>query len=112
LWSTLGLDIVNAGKSEQYAAAVEYFGRVQRRSAVAGLRDGWDQLVDQVRASHYRRVGFIREFDKVVTRVTPEPELGFLVKPVPAGLRRNDLRGRAERGVPRCRHPGSWWNAR
>jgi hypothetical protein len=61
LWRALGLDIVNAGKSRQYAAAVEYFGRVQRRSAVAGLRDGWDQLVDRVRANHYRKAGFIRD---------------------------------------------------
>lgn len=26
LWRELGLDIVNAGKSERHAAAVEYFG--------------------------------------------------------------------------------------
>ena len=80
MWRALGLDIVNAGKSKQYAAAVECFGRVQRRFAVAGLRDGWDQLVDQVRANHYRKAGFIREFEKVVTGVTPEAELDFLGK--------------------------------
>jgi hypothetical protein len=112
LWRTLGLDIANAGKSKQYAAAVECFGRVQRCFAVAGLQDGWDQLVDQVRASRYRKVGFIREFRKVVTRVTPEPELGFLVKPVPAGLRRNDFPVAPNAACQGGRHPGSWWNAR
>jgi len=80
LWRALGLDIVNAGKSKQYASAVEYFGRAQRCFAVAGLPDCWDQLVDQVRANHYRKAGFIREFEKVVTGVTPEPEPSFLEK--------------------------------
>ena len=80
LWRALGLDIVNGGKSKQYAAAVEYFGRAQRCFAVAGLPDCWDQLVDQVRANHYRKAGFIREFEKVVTGVTPEPEPSFLEK--------------------------------
>ena len=40
----------------------------------------WDQLVHQVRANHYRKVGFIREFEKVVTGVTPGPEPTFLAK--------------------------------
>jgi hypothetical protein len=57
VWRALGLDIVNAGKSNQYAAAVEDFGRAKRCFAVAGLPDGWDQLVDQVRANHYRKAG-------------------------------------------------------
>jgi hypothetical protein len=91
LWRALGLDIVNAGKSKQYAAAVEYFGRVQRCFAVAGLPDCWDELVDQVRANHYRKAGFIREFEKVVTGVTPEPGQASWRRPAPAGLRRNDF---------------------
>jgi len=56
---------------------VECFGRAQRCFAVAGLPDCWDQLVDQVRANRYRKAGFIREFEKVVTGVTPEPEPSF-----------------------------------
>src|SRR5260370_9744872 len=48
--------------------------------APAGLTDCWDRLVDQVRANHYRKAGFIREFEKVATGVTPEPEPSFLEK--------------------------------
>src|SRR5712691_2256452 len=55
LWRALGTIIVNAGKSKQYAAAVECFGRAQRCFAAAGLPDCWDQLVDQVRANRYRK---------------------------------------------------------
>ncbi len=44
---------------------------------MAGLPDCWDQLVGQVRANRYRKAGFIREFEKVVTGVTPEPEPSF-----------------------------------
>ncbi len=80
LLSSHAREIVNAGKSKQYAAAVECFGRAKRCFAVAGLPDCWDQLVDQVRANHYRRASFIRELGKVVTRVTPEPEPSFLGK--------------------------------
>ncbi len=112
LWRALGLGIVNTGKSEQYAAAVEYFRRAKRCFAVAGLPDCRDQLVDQVRANHYRKAGFIREFEKVVTGVTPSQSRASWGRPAPAGLRRNDFPGRAERSVPGCRYPGSWWNAR
>ena len=73
---------------------------------MAGLPDCWDQFVDQMRANHYRKAGFIREFEKVVTEVTPDPEPSFLEKARPpgsAGL----ISRRAERGVPGCRHPGS-----
>ena len=52
----------------------------RRCLAVAGLPDCWDRLVDQVRANHYRKAGFIREFEEVVTGVTPEPEPSFLEK--------------------------------
>ena len=34
--------------------------------------------MDQLHANHYRKVGFIREIEKVVTGVTPEPS--FLKK--------------------------------
>jgi uncharacterized Zn finger protein len=80
LWRALGLGIVDRGKSKQYTAAVGYFRRAKRCFAMAGLPDCWDQLVDQVRASHYRKAGFIREFENVVTGVTPEPEPNFLEK--------------------------------
>jgi hypothetical protein len=77
---TLSPPCPRGSPSGRYAAAVEYFGRAQRCFAVAGLPDCWDQLVDQVRANHYRKAGFIREFEKVVTGVTPEPEPSFLEK--------------------------------
>jgi hypothetical protein len=80
LWRALGLGIVRAGKSKQYAAAVEYFGRAKRCFTAAGLPDYWDQLVDQVRTNHYRKTGFIREFEKVAAGTTPVLELTFLEK--------------------------------
>jgi hypothetical protein len=83
LWRTLGLDIVNAGKSKQYAAAVECFGRAKRCFAVAGLpgsrtagTSSWTKCARTTTAG----ASFIREFGKVVTRVTPEPEPSFLEK--------------------------------
>lgn len=71
---------MSTGKSKQYTAAVEYFGRAKRCYAVAGLPDCWDQLVDQVRTDHYRKAGFIREFEKVTAGLAPEPGPTFLEK--------------------------------
>ena len=80
LWRALALGIVKAGKSKQYAAAVAYFGLAKRCFTAAGLPDRWDQLVDQVRTNHYRKTGFIREFEKVAAGMTPEREPTFLEK--------------------------------
>ena len=102
LWRALGLDIVNGGKSKQYAAAVEYFGRAQRCFAVAGLRTAWTSSVDQVRANHYRKAGFIREFEKVVTGVTPSRSQASWRRPAPlrsAGMISRSRRTRRA-GVP------------
>jgi hypothetical protein len=62
----LGLDLVNAGKSNQ-DAAVEYSEQAECRGA-SPWPDCWDQFVDQERANHHRKVGFIREFEKVVRK--------------------------------------------
>ncbi|MHB1596483.1 MAG: hypothetical protein ACYCO9_08770 [Streptosporangiaceae bacterium] len=80
LWRALGLGIVNRGKSKQYTAAVEYFGRAKRCFTAAGLPDYWDQLVDQVRTDHCRKAGFIREFEEVAAGMAPEPGPTFLEK--------------------------------
>jgi hypothetical protein len=80
LWRALGLGIVNTGKSKQYATAVAYFGRAKRCFTAAGLPDCWDQLVDHVRTNHYRKTGFIGEFEKVAAGITPEREPTFLEK--------------------------------
>ena len=80
LWRALGLGIVNRGKSKQYTAAVEYFGRAKRCFTAAGLPDYWDQVVDQVRRDHCRKAGFIREFEEVAAGLAPEPGPTFLEK--------------------------------
>jgi hypothetical protein len=110
LWRALALDIVNAGKSKRYAAAVEYFGRAQRCFAVAGLPDCWDQLVNQVRANHYRqgrlhprvREGRHRSDSRAGAKLPGEGR-----RPLgPAGMTSPVAPNAA------CRYPGSWWNAR
>jgi hypothetical protein len=80
LWRAAGMGIVNRGRSKQYATAVEYFSRAKRCFTAAGLPDRWDQLVDQVRTNHYRKAGFIHEFEKVASGMAPEREPTFLEK--------------------------------
>jgi hypothetical protein len=45
-----------------------------RGSRIAGT-SSWTRC-----ANHYRKAGFIREFEKVATGLTPEPEPTFLEK--------------------------------
>ena len=37
-------------------------------------------ITEDLRANHYRKAGFICEYEKVVTGVTPEAEPSFLEK--------------------------------
>jgi hypothetical protein len=68
--------------------------------------------LDQARAYHYRKAGFLRAFEKVVTGMTSEPGPNFLGKACARWAPPECLPGRAERGMRGCRHPGTWWNAR
>ena len=81
LWREFGLDLVNAGKSNQ-DAAVEYFGGMQRCFTVAGLLGpvrgpGAHEPPPQSRLHPRVREGR--------TEVTPDPEPSFLEKARPPG---------------------------
>ena len=62
LWRAQGMRIVNAKKSKYYDAALSDFERARDCYLRAGLAAEWEQTVRKVCAAHFRKSGFIGEF--------------------------------------------------
>jgi tetratricopeptide (TPR) repeat protein len=78
LWRAQGLRIVNAGKSKYYNAALANFESAKRCYERAGLGAEWETTVNQVRADHGRKSGFMPGFERLAAGVGPSDEPSFL----------------------------------
>ncbi len=78
LWCAAGLRVVNAGKSKYYPAALENLARAKRCYVAAGLDADWLQVIDEVRARHSRKTGFMRGFEEVAGDTESAPAPSFL----------------------------------
>jgi tetratricopeptide (TPR) repeat protein len=78
LWKTMGMRIVNAGKSKYYDAALGNFERAKRCYERAGLAEQWEEVVQAVRHEHRRKYGFMPGFEKIVSGSRPHEEPPFL----------------------------------
>ncbi len=78
LWRAMGMRIVNAGKSKYYEAALRNFERAKHCYARARLEADWQHLVDDVRANHGRKYGFMPRFEQLVSGAGPSQEPPFL----------------------------------
>jgi len=65
LWRAQAMRIVDAKKSRYYKAALRNFERARYCYMKAGLAAEWEQTVRQVCAAHFRKSGFIGEFQKL-----------------------------------------------
>jgi len=70
--------IINAKKSKYYNAALENFEQARRCYERAGLADDWRCVVDEVRADHRRKTGFMSGFEEVVAGLVPSKKRSFL----------------------------------
>lgn len=66
LWRALGMRIVNAKKSKYYEAALGNFEQAKRCYEKAGLAAEWEDVVNEVRAEHRRKTGFMPGFEEIV----------------------------------------------
>lgn len=66
LWRAQGMRIVTAKKSKYYDAALANFERARRCFQKAGLSTEWEKSVNQVRAEHRRKSGFMAGFEEIV----------------------------------------------
>lgn len=78
LWKTMGMRIVNSGKSKHYRAALGNFERAMRCYEQAGLTAQWAEVVRDVRSKHHRKHGFMPGFEKLVSGTGPSNEPQFL----------------------------------
>ncbi len=65
LWRAQGLRLVGAKKSKYYDAALSNFERARASYLRAGLAAEWEETVRNVCAAHFRKSGFIGEFQKL-----------------------------------------------
>jgi hypothetical protein len=78
LWRAQGMRIINAKKSKYYNAALENFERARRCYERAGLAADWRRVVNEVRAEHHRKTGFMSGFEEVVAGSGPSKKPSFL----------------------------------
>lgn len=78
LWRAQGMRIVSAKKSRYNEAAVSNFKRAKRCYEKAALEAEWLETVQTVRAAHFRKIGFMTEFEVVVSGAAPERQPSFL----------------------------------
>lgn len=72
LYRALAVRILDAKKSKYYGAALRHLERARECYEAAGLEAAWISLVEELRAAHRRKSGFMPGFERVVARV-PEP---------------------------------------
>ena len=65
LWRAQGMRIVDAKKSKYYDAALRNFECARDCYVRAGLAAEWEETVRRVFAAHFRKGGFIGEFQKL-----------------------------------------------
>ena len=78
LWLAQGLRIVEAKKSKYYEAALSNFERARDCYQRAGLAAEWERTVQQVRAAHFRKSGFIGGFDALAAGAKRRDQPSFL----------------------------------
>jgi tetratricopeptide (TPR) repeat protein len=78
LWRAQGMRVLHAKKSKYYPEALENFRRARRCYEKAGLSSQWLCVVDQLRAGHHRKVGFMAGFEELVAGKPPRQKPSFL----------------------------------
>lgn len=78
LFRAMGLRILNAKKSKYYHEALENFEDAKNCYVRAGMNHQWDAVVAQIRREHYRKVGFMPGFERLVTGRGPGQRLSYL----------------------------------
>ncbi len=71
LFSALGLRILDSKsskKSQYYDAALGHFAKARKLFLAAGREGEWRSLVDKIRTEHRRKMGFMSDFEAIVSQ--------------------------------------------
>ncbi len=78
LWCAQALRIVDAGKSKYYDIAIRSLARARRCWLRAGLESEWEATVRQIRTEHFRKHGFMGDFERLAKGEKAERQPSFL----------------------------------
>ncbi len=78
LWCAQGMRILKRKKSKYYREALSDFKNAKRCYERAGRNSVWLGLVHDIRSEHYRKKGFIAEFEDMVAGKKPGSQPSFL----------------------------------
>ena len=78
VYRALCMRIVNAGKSKYYDAALDNIEHAKKCYTKAGLDAEWVAVVADVRERHFRKKGFMAEFEEIVSGAPKRVEPPFL----------------------------------
>jgi hypothetical protein len=78
VFRAMGMRILNAKKSKYYHEALENFEDARNCYARARMNHQWDAVVAQVRREHYRKVGFMPGFERLVAGQSPGQKLSYI----------------------------------
>src|SRR5208283_2589983 len=67
LFRAMGMRILNAKKSKYYHEALANFENAKNCYSRAHMSQRWEEVVAEVRRAHYRKVGFMPGFERLVT---------------------------------------------
>lgn len=78
VYRAMGMRILNAKKSKYYDAALSNFEDAKRCYERSGLQPEWAALVENVRRAHYRKTGFMADFERLAAGHGPSDAPSFL----------------------------------
>jgi hypothetical protein len=78
VFKVMGMRILNAKKSKYYHEALANFEDAKNCYARADLIHKWEAVVLEVRRAHYRKVGFMPGFERLVAGQSPGQKLSYL----------------------------------
>jgi hypothetical protein len=78
LWRAQGMRILKQKKSKYYREALSDLENAKRCYERAGLNSAWHCFVRDIRSEHYRKKGFMAEFEVLVAGKKPGSQPSFL----------------------------------
>lgn len=66
VYRALGMRILNAKKSKYYDTALSHFEQARRCYKKAGIDLAWEELVEEIQQTHYRKSAFMPGFEQLI----------------------------------------------
>ena len=78
IYRALGMRILNAKKSKYYDSALSHFEQARRCYKKAGVDLAWEELVEEIQQTHYRKSAIMPGFEQLIQGKKPYAKSSFL----------------------------------